>query len=218
VIGFWDEKADEAEVLAAAVREDRFAWNPQYDPESRLSHSHRTAPAKTEWTIRVHEGDALLWEKTLRGLKSERYMSWGFIPTRSWAPGPDETDDGGPFLHAESAQSLPAENEYDLPAGKYYVKHAFEAHTGRKAATWVCVFQEGNVERVFRRYDKQGRLRREERSDFLREGGLAAGSDQEAWLRKIVRTFDPQTGEVLPEEVFRHGQDEHGASAWIKVP
>jgi hypothetical protein len=215
VINFWDEDAKEAEALAAAVREDRFAWNPQHYPVSGLTHSDFNSPEKKEWTIRVQKHGELLWETTRRGVKAKRYLSFGFIPARSLGEPQIATADE--FLLAEAAVALPEDNEYDLPAEDCYVKHAYTATSGRKAATWISKLQDGYVERVFRMYDEEGRVRREERSDYLTEGGGAAGGETEAWLRKTVRTFDPTTGEIESEEVFRHGMDKQGNSAWIKV-
>jgi hypothetical protein len=152
VIGFWDEEANESHVLAAAVRERRFDWDPQYDPNTGLTHRHRSSPEQKEWTVRVHRGDRLLWEKTIQGVKSDRYRAWGFIPARQWEAPPGEADE--PFLLAESAQTLAAENEFGLPAGEYYVKHAYAASSGRKGATWVSTYQDGYAERAFRVYDE----------------------------------------------------------------
>jgi hypothetical protein len=54
-------------------------------------------------------------------------------------------------------------------------------------------------------YDmKSGKLRREERMDFLATGGKAAGAKEEAWLRRIVRTYDLLSGKLQSEEILRY--------------
>jgi hypothetical protein len=57
---------------------------------------------------------------------------------------------------------------------------------------------------VVRNFDiKSGAVRCEEHYDLLKTSGLAAGAQQERWLRTLVRTSTPGTNELRSEEVFR---------------
>jgi hypothetical protein len=60
---------------------------------------------------------------------------------------------------------------------------------------------------------KTGKLGREERYDFLEKGGLVAGAKTEQWLRKVVRTYDVDTGKLRTEEIFRAT----GSSTYVPV-
>jgi len=223
VIRYWPtEQADVAETLEEAVRTDHYAWRPQYDPITGLTHGYREEPEEGRWQIRVSRDDDVLWEKTLAGGKADRYSSLGFMHQKDW-PSYLRYSQSDTFLLAETATTLEEDNDYDLPAAEYYVLNIFDAITGKLAAVRVSYCQEGMVERVFRVLDLEtGGLIREHRFDFLDEGGIEAGGDTEDWLRKTERTFDPKTGEETSLNVFRFGTVPFGAhgqkSEWIKLP
>jgi hypothetical protein len=110
------------------------------------------------------------------------------------------------FLFAETAASLEEGNSYSLPAGKHRLWYALNADDGKTAAVWVSRFDSGPTSNpaVVQYFDlKTGRIRREERYAWFEKGGLAAGGKEEGWLRKVLRTYDAQSGQLLAEQVFR---------------
>jgi hypothetical protein len=105
-------------------------------------------------------------------------------------------------------------NPYQLPAAKYKVVHVLDAETGKTASIRVSKSANTVDAAVVHFYDmKTGKPRREERSDFLSTGGLAAGAKEEAWLRRIVRTFELQSGKLQSEEILRY----IGGSTYVPV-
>jgi hypothetical protein len=83
---------------------------------------------------------------------------------------------------------------------------ALDADTGKVAAVWVSRFDLSPTAApsvVQYLAPDTGAVRREERLDLLETGGLAAGAGKEQWLRKLVRTYDPKTGQLKSEETFR---------------
>jgi hypothetical protein len=223
VINFWPEKSPAAKALDAAVRSDALAWSPQYYPKLGVSYGYKPEPAQDRWRVRVEKGGKILWETVLPGKKSERYAAWYLFPRDSvadlqWA---DRTATDT-FLVAETGTALGKDNEYGLPAGKYYVSTAYDVDTGKRAAARVALLQDSDVECVFRAYDlKSGKVRREHRYDWLETGGKAVGAKTDSWLRRVERTFDVTTGRVTREEAFRHAQVEVAPgvqeSRWVRV-
>ncbi|MBC8868499.1 MAG: hypothetical protein H8E44_03735 [Planctomycetes bacterium] len=155
VIRCWPEKqADVAVTLEQAVCTDHYAWHPQYHPVMGLTHGYREEPEKNRWQIRVSRDGAVLWEKTLAGERADRYSSLGFIHQEDW-PSYLQYSQSDTFLLAETATTLEDDNDYDLPAAKYYVLNIFDATTGKRAAVRVSLCEEGMVERVFRVLDTE---------------------------------------------------------------
>lgn len=206
VIRWWPENTPEiAKVLEKAVREDRYAWQPQYEPKSGLFYGHKAEPGKDQWRIRVWKDAKVLWEKVLRGAKSERYVAWYFWPG-GYVPSlkPEDRPKITGLLRAETGRRLEDGNEYGLPAGKYYVAYCFDADTGRRITVAISKLQGPQVELLLRVYDlKTGKVRWERTSEWMLTGGLAVGAKKESWLRQIVRTYDLKTGRKAGEEVFR---------------
>ena len=92
---------------------------------------------------------------------SKRANAWGFL---------------GSGLVAETALTLDAGNEFDLPAGPYYLSTTFDPDTGKRLSACVTVLQDGHAIHVRRDYDPEsGRARREERFDWPLTGGKVAG-------------------------------------------
>ncbi|HJZ60338.1 MAG TPA: hypothetical protein VKE74_35670 [Gemmataceae bacterium] len=218
VIAFWpqdDRRA--AKVLDEAVKADRWRWHPRYDPTTGLTCGRLIEPDKKLWQVRVWKDDEVLWEMTVPGTPSKRYYSWGF-----WDAGPGgfptHVPKSGRLLVAETALTLDAGNEFDLPAGPYYLCSTFDPHTGNRLSACVTVLQDPHVIHVQRDYDpRTGRYFREERFDWPKSGDKAVGAGREDWYRKVARTFDPKTGKLTAEEVFRWDETKSGDERWVKV-
>jgi hypothetical protein len=205
VIAFWPEDdAKAAKVLDEAVKADRWKWHPFYHSKLGLTCGRLREPDQKRWRVRVEKDDKVLWEATIPGIPSKRANAWGFL---------------GSVLVAETALTLDAGNEFDLPAGPYYLATTFDPHTGKRLSACVTVLQDGHSAHVRRDYDPEtGRAVREERFDWPLTGGKAAGAKNEDWYRKVARAFDPKTGKVTAEEVFRWDDTKSGDQRWVKVP
>src|SRR5262249_35450190 len=154
--------------------------------------------------------------KVVPGQKAERGDSRGL-----WDNGydgfPAELPRCGHFLVAETGQRLEAKNEYGMPAATYYVNTAYDPETGQRVAVWVSAHQDPYDDLVHRDYQpKTGKLRREDRFEWLAKGGRAAGASGERWWRKTARKFDLKTGQVTREEIFRYDQTRK-SDRWVKV-
>lgn len=217
VIAFWPENDPKmAKLLRAATRTDHYKWHPQYDPKTGLTYGHLDEPAKRQWRLRVEKKRTILWEKVIPGTKSEGYFSWG-LWDNGYCGFPTEMPRCGKFLLAETAQALAKDNEFALPAGTYLVATAYEPETGRRLAAWVSRHHAGRVDVVHRDYEaKTGKLRCDVRFDWPTKGGRAVGAAEEKWWRKVVRTFDPATGRLRSEEVFRYDPAREG-ERWVKT-
>lgn len=202
VMGVWpadDSKA--AKVFDNAVKADHWKWQPRYDPKTGLTCGRLIEPDKKQWRVRVEKGDEVLWETVIPGTPAKRYYSWDF-----WDGGsggfPAEVPKVGSLLVAETAQTLAAGNEYDLPTGPYYLCSTFDPHSGKRLSTCVTLHQDPHVIKVQREYHAEtSRLLREERFDWPATGGKAIGAKNDDWYRKMARTFDPKTGKVTTENV-----------------
>jgi hypothetical protein len=216
VINFWPEDAPEAAAFHRAVKEDRYRWQPEYDPETRLSYGHLIEPKQQRWHVRVERAGQVLWEAALPGKKSHRAYALTLLDN-GYNDFPRKMPRCGKVLFAETAQPLGKGNEYGLPAGTYYVTHAFDPENGRRLSVYVAVHQDPQVDLLQRDYDPAtGRLRYEDRYDWLDQGGKAVGGKEERWWRKISRTFDPASGAVTRTEVFRYDFDRQ-PDRWVRV-
>ena len=213
VIGFWPEKDAKAEALDAAVKAGAYRWRPQYEPKLKLAVGHLVE--KDKWRVRAERDGKALWEKELPGKPTGPY-AFGL----SLSPGTDlevPTPKCGQYLVAETATRLGKDNEFGLPAGPYWINTGFDPETGKKLAVWVRVPQESHVALVDRRYDPDtGKVQFEQRYDFLKAGGKAAGAKTEDWYRRTERTFDA-AGKVTKEEVLRYDEDAEAGKRWVKV-
>src|SRR5206468_3239181 len=83
----------------------------------------------------------------------------------------------------------------------------------------VAVLEGGHVVHVQREYHPEsGRPVREERFDSPSTGGKeAVGATKENWYRKVARTFDPASGKVTGEQVFRWDDTKNGDERWVRV-
>jgi len=217
VINFWPAGTPRvAKAMEDAIRTHRYRWKPQYDPKTGLSYGHLIEAEKKQWRIRVEKQGKVLWEKVVPGKKSKRYDSWG-LWDNGYGGFPAKLPRCGHLLVAETGQRLEAKNEYGLPAATYYVNTAYDPETGQRVAVWVSVHQGAYVDLVHRDYQpKTGKLRREDRFEWLAKGGRAAGALEERWWKKMARTFDLKTGQVTREKIFRYDQT-RGSDRWVKV-
>jgi hypothetical protein len=219
IVKTWPEK-DAPKLLDEAVRADVYAHRPQHDPRNGLTHSYRVDKDKTGGQVRMEREGKVLWNVTLPGEKSggDRYSSssWRLLHLDHWPTCLEHADRTRTnwYLFTEMENTLENANPYQLPAAKYKVVHVLDAETGKTASIRVSKSANTVDAAVVHFYDmKTGKPRREERSDFLSTGGLAAGAKEEAWLRRIVRTFELQSGKLQSEEILRY----IGGSTYVPV-
>jgi hypothetical protein len=219
IVKTWPEKVA-PKLLEEAVRADLYAHRPQHDPRNGLTHSYRVEKDKPGGQVRMEREGKLLWNVTLPGEKSggARYSSssWRLLHLDHWTTCLEHADRTKTnwYLFTEMENTLENANPYQLPAAKYKVVHVLDAETGKTASVRVSKSANTVDAAVVHFYDmKTGKLRREERSDYLPAGGLAAGAKEEAWLRRIVRTFDLQSGKLKSEEILRYA----GGSTYVPV-
>jgi hypothetical protein len=218
VVASWPDK-DGPKLLEEAIRTDHYAHRPQYDPRSGLTHSYRVDSDRGSWWVRMERDGALLWETRLPGekFKGERYDGeWRLVDRQQWPSGLEHADDNrsGWFLFAETASRLEVNNGYRLPAEKHRLTYVLDAESGKTAAIWVSLLDKAPTASpsIVQYLDLQtGGIRREELYDFLESGGMAAGAKEERWLRKIVRTLDPDTRRLKQEDVFRWTESPNGS-------
>ncbi len=207
VVNSWGEK-DGPKVLEEAIAADHYAHRPFHDPATGLTFSYREPKDKKGWRVRMERDFKLLWEVDLPGEKfAHAYAEWRFL-NRSQMPsnlGYDRDNRSGMYLFAETVTRLEDGNAFQVRAGKHKLKYSLNADTGKTAGIWVSRFESTwpSDPAVIQYFDLQtGKVRREERYDFLEKGGLAVGSKAEQWLRKIERNYDASTGKLQAEAVF----------------
>ena len=216
IIAAWPEKEPKvAEVLETAVKNDVLRWQPQYDPDTHLTYGHLSA--EKHWLARVEKDDKLLWEREIPGKKTDGYFAWG-LWDNTGNDFPSKMPPCKKLLVALTSTELPKDNEYGLPAGRYYVNTGYDPESGKRYAAWVSLAQTSSVELVHREYvPDSGKVKREDRFEFPKTGGKAVGAKTEAWYKKTSRVFDIATGKVTTEEVFRHDQDAEPDKRWVKI-
>ena len=229
VLAVWPEAgagSPDAEMLAdleAAIKADTHAMAPQWVPQLDVVYEHKSPLDAKSWYVRVRKGRAqIVWEAQLPGALSpdgdvrawprENVFDLQLVP---------ETKSNF-FLWARGRQDLPAGNEYGLPAGVYDVGRWYDIETGRLAAVQVLEAQGPLAEYLFRVLDpKTNRPFLERRNDFRNTGGKAVGAETDAWLHRVVRTFDPATGRQFTEMHYRHGRvkNDEGLehSGWVPI-
>jgi hypothetical protein len=211
IVKTWPEK-DAPKILEEAVRADVYVHRPQHDPRNGLTHSYRADKDKPGGQLRMERAGTLLWNVTLTGEKTggSRYSStsWKLVHLDQWPYCLEHADRTRTnwYFFTETLVELDKANAYQLPAAKHKVVHVLDAETGKTASVRVSqpTASTGDAT-VVHFYDmKSGKLRREERMDFLATGGKAAGAKEEAWLRRIVRTYDLLSGKLQSEEILRY--------------
>ena len=148
------------------------------------------------------------------GTKTGDYFSWGLWDNT----GGDlvvKMPKCGKILIAETSRRVEQDNEFGIAAGTYWINTGFDPETGKRLASWVRLPQASHVAVVDRRYDPDtGHPQFEQRYDWPKTGGKAAGAKTDDWFRKIERTFDA-AGKVTKEDVFRYDGSVEGR--WAKV-
>ncbi|MFO0937582.1 MAG: hypothetical protein U0798_13810 [Gemmataceae bacterium] len=217
ILAVWPIK-DAPKELEAAVQADLYSHRPQYDPKSGLTFSWRNEKEKKSWQIRMEKDGKQLWEKSLPGEKfggTDRFSGqWTLLHRDQWPSGLGfaEQTPSNWYLLAESLTDLDAGNPYQLPAGKYRIVSILVAETGKTAGVRVCPSNSADP-RVIHFYKLQtGKLMHEEWFDFLTTGGKAAGNSEESWLRKTVRKYEPATGQLKQEEIYRFASTPQGST------
>jgi hypothetical protein len=99
-----------------------------------------------------------------------------------------------------------------LSGGDHRITWTLDADSGKTAAIWIShqldlgpTATPGVVQYLD---TKSGRVKREERCDWMPTGHPDAGGRDPGYLRKVVRTFDPVTGELQEEAIYRCDRSE----------
>ncbi len=133
---------------------------------------------------------------------------------------PDDENRSGWVLQVDTVAHLEAGNEYKMSEGKYPLTYMLDAATGKTNAIWVTdrldLYPMASPAVIHYFDGKTGKVLREERHDFQKTGGLAAGAKEEKWIRITVRTYDPGTGKLMTEEICTRNP-ESGKSKYIPV-
>ena len=219
--GIWPEgDPSVTSLFEAAIAEDAYAWRPVTQPNGwTLGWFDPPPPAPTR--ARVWRVGRLMWDKPLEGrLTHGIYQAW---QVRSGNPKDDlhvpGLSDTGLTLLAEVNVELPERNRFDFPAGKVVIRNHLDLWTGRLVASRGRAADVWGFE-IFQSYDPRGRVRFERVLEHVPAGGLVLGADEDRWLRKVERTFDPRTRLLLREEVTRHAYVPLGggrSQAWLPV-
>lgn len=218
VIKVWPDE-DAPKLLQEAIRTDHYAHKPEYDPRSGLTHSYRTITGKPGWRVRMERDGKLLWEVKLPGekFKGEKFEGeWRLLNREQWPSGLGHANQNrsGWYLMAETVSLLEEMNSYQLPAKKHRLTYALDADSGKTAAIWISRLDLAptSTPSVTQYFDlNTGKVQREERFNLLEKGGLAVGAREERWLRKLVRTYDPNTGELKDEKVYHFTTSPEGS-------
>ncbi|XAL99959.1 hypothetical protein OT109_00960 [Phycisphaeraceae bacterium D3-23] len=222
MLAWWPERATPA-MIPELVDNDAFHWRPMYDRATEVSYGY-TIESPEQWKLIVKQGGELLWEQTVTndpalGNDDPGLRVYGVFHDMDPVDAPDT---GEPMLlYSMSRVTLRADNRFGVPADGYRIRTARELHTGKLLAEWVLSSERYN-EYALRQYDRDtGGLMLSARYESLDTGGIAAGGDADAWLRKTVVRYDSD-GHVISTEVFRHGSvvDENGLhlhNGWVAV-
>lgn len=215
VIAFWPEfTKGVANLLDKAVTANRYRWQPQFDPKTKLAHEHLVDEETNRWRIRVRKEGKVLWEKPLPWIK-HYHLTWR---SETGCQLPSPLPPCGKFLIAGSARSLKTGNEYGLPAKTYNVATSFDPETGRRLAVLVSRFQTGFAPELEVVYDpKTGRKSLGARYEWLQSGGRRVGAKKDAWWRKTITHFDPKTGREIARDVFRYDESRTSGTRWVKI-
>jgi hypothetical protein len=206
LIGWWpQDDASAAEVFGQAIAKDRFAWQPQLEPITGISYDHHLDAKTGNWILRGTKAGKVVWEDKLEGSPVEgAYGAWYVYPRKNV---PDlahvQAQPDDLFLGFLTSTKLPAKNSYGVPAGTYWLECFRELTTGKELEVQVRSPQMSHVEWMTRAYNRTGQRLWEREKLLLKTGGRAVGAASEAWLKQIERTFDPDNGKTLHEDIFR---------------
>lgn len=227
IIAFWPEDSPTvAPRLEAAIRADAYRWQPQYDPETGFTIGHLSGTEEGSWRLRVAEegkvlwetavGGKVLWETTVPGIKWVFNLGLGFY--NQYDGFPANMPPGDRILVAPSKVEVGMKNDFDLPAGEYSISTGFDPRTGRRLAVWVFHIRKEYRNLLYRDYSSPtGNLIREDRFEYIEQGGRRIGAKTEEWWRRTSRAFDPRTGKVVSETVFRFEPGPDASKWWVKI-
>lgn len=216
VVKVWPENEAPKE-LAEAIKADEYVRRPMTDPRNGFTHGWLPDPENNRWNIRMEKEGKRLWERSLPGEKfggNDPYSGqWSLLHLDQWHSGllDAERTKSNWYLFAETLTELNKDNPYQRPAGKYRIVYILEAETGKTVSVRVSRPDSADANVVHFYEINTGKIRREERYDYMETGGKAMGADKEGWLRKLTRQYDLATGKLLLEETFRHASTPKGS-------
>ncbi|WP_147274417.1 hypothetical protein [Bremerella cremea] len=203
IVGWWryDDRNVPNEIVAA-IDHDSFADHPQWDEQRDVIYTWWQNGDKLN--VRVREAGSTAASSFLFG---KTFLGQGLSLTLAHAPFRYEIEPlSSPqacHVQVEMIETLPSENEFDLPAGNYHFLKAYDLDTGKLATISISSTDNIPLRQAFRQYD----LARGEPTvaiDYQRmdTGGIAVGSDSPQWYRRIIRKYE--AGKLKSEETFRH--------------
>lgn len=225
LVNWWPESTSSeiSSTLREAVAKDFYGWKPQFEPDTGLTYGFRVSDDAKSWNVIVKKSGTELWTKRIDGEKSGIFTSWHLFSKKSF---PDlknaDPDAGDYFLIAQTTTVLSHDNEFDVPEGKYFLRYGFVASSGKLAAAWILKPQSGEAMVKARLFDiSSGRPKSDAIYDSMQTGGRALGLDQDSWLRRTDREFEPFSGKLLSEKTWHSGWIELSKnirkSAWISL-
>lgn len=217
VVRCWPEKGA-PEVLEQAIRSDHYSRQPQYDPRSGFTHSFDCDEKEDHWKARLSRDGTTLWEVEIPGAKFTGTYDgeWRLYDRSDWPHGLELADPKRSrwFLLAETKLRLENKNPYQLSPGDYRLIYVLDADTGKIASIRVSPMRVSpmSTPAVIQYFDLDlDRVKREERFDLLQQFGIAVGASEERWYRQVVQVFDPTTGTLTDETVYRHSSTTMGS-------
>ncbi len=204
--------------LAKAVRDDRYRWRPQLNPEIGLTLEYLVDPGGADWVVRIVREGEILWSETLPGAPSDlNWNPWLFSPSHVGPPLADMLPDDAAILLTRTRCELPADAEAGLPAGEYFVEQQWDALDGSVLTRKVFRPQTSRVELNNRLYDPATDRQIQLTIYQWREsGGKEAGGEADAWYRREVRRYDGKTGGHIDTKVYRH-DSRHAPDGWVEI-
>jgi hypothetical protein len=156
ISGFWPEGMSPGfdAVFERAVRKDELRWSPNYDPGSRLTCGHLASSNGSIWQVRISDDDRVWWTRAILGKPAgDGYAACHL--RRGSAVLKAAPLDTAVVLYTETADSLVQDNEWELPAGAYYIRQEWSAKTGRILSARVRSSMSSDVDLRVRAYDPE---------------------------------------------------------------
>ena len=171
--------------------------------------------ATTSGRFRIEKEGKLLWQKTVPGKMSRRYSACGFGYADQ---GTTDISPRQQVFQVETAISLEAGNEFDVPAGSHYVSTAYDPETGDRLTVRVSEYQAGQRPKQLPENTTPRRATRF--AKFVRRSRKAAGWQLE---RSPMRGFEGSIVDLTPRarSSARRSSDTTKVSPshkrWVKI-
>ena len=193
------------QALEKMIEADACAMQPQWVPGLDVVYEHKSPLDADNWYIRVRSDAKVLWEASVPGEKNYPFEALNRIQVADLELLPETKTNL--YLRAFSRDALGDHNEFDLPPSKYNFQRWYEIESGRIAAVQVLRPQRARSEILFLAFSpRTGRTILERRRERIGPRPV------DAWIRRAVRRYDPETGILISEEFYRLDQ-----SGWTPI-